>query len=353
MAATLIRIKGVWHYRFQVHGKRVQRTTRETSKTRAEEVARRAYDAAVARANGGQPMATLREVIGMWLEVHRPIHSAHHIATVERFARLHLYDLGDRRIDDITTADVERARNLHLQDHKPASANQWLRILKLLMRWAIRREIIPHLPWKVALIKVQKVPRALLPVAVARQWLEEIDRHSARMPRAGAAVRLMFGLGLRESEATSARWEWLDWSRRLYTPGRTKGKEADPLPVPDWLIEYLAPWRQAEGLIAAKPDGRPFGPGFARQAMRRANDSCGISGITPHRLRGTFATLLSESGVPVQTIQRVMRHKHLQTTLNYLEVNLDLAAAAQQAIGRQIGFGSTKTASDPKPEAAG
>jgi integrase len=351
MSVDVFKPKGckVWHYRFQLNGKRVQRTTREASKTRAEAVARRAYDAAVARDNGGQPMVTLREIIKMWLEVHRPIYSAHHIRTVDGFARLHLYDLGDKRIDAITTADVESGRNQHLQSHRPASANQWLRILKLLMRWAVRREIIPALPWNVALIKVQKVPRALLPVAVAKQWLEEVDKLSSRTPRAGAAVRLMFGLGLRESEAISARWEWLDWSRQLYTPGRTKGKEADALPVPGWLIDYLEPLRQAEGLIAVRPDGRPFVSGFARWAMQRANETCGISGITPHRLRGTFATLLSESGVPVQTIQRVMRHKHLQTTLNYLEVNLDLAAAAQKSIGEQIGFRAEKTAGDSKP----
>lgn len=72
--------------------------------------------------------------------------------------------------------------------------------------------------------------------------------------------------------------------------------------------------------------------------MRQANEACSVTGITPHRLRGTFATLLSEAGVPVQTIQRVMRHKSHATTMADLEKNLELAALAQDNIGSKAGL---------------
>lgn len=45
----------------------------------------------------------------------------------------------------------------------------------------------------------------------------------------------------------------------------------------------------AERLIVAKANGQAFAPGFVRQSMRRANKECSIKGITPPRLRGTFA----------------------------------------------------------------
>lgn len=53
----------IWHFRFRVAGVRVQRTTREKDKGRAEIVAQRAYDDAVIRANGGHPIPTLFEVL--------------------------------------------------------------------------------------------------------------------------------------------------------------------------------------------------------------------------------------------------------------------------------------------------
>lgn len=344
MSATLFKQGKVWHFRFQVGGVRVQRSTRMTSKTKAEEIAKRQYDAAVVRANGGEPVPTLDELAGMWVVVHRPVASASHIRSVETFRRLHMYDLGAKPIGEISTKDVELARGQHLETHAPSTANHWLRILKLLTMWAVKREILAASPWRVKMLKVQKKPRPFLPIDVARTWFDAVDAATARTPDVGTAVRLMFGLGLRESEAASARWEWMDWERSTYTPGITKGREAEPVPMPAWLREHLEPLRQVDGLIVAKPSGQAFAPGFARQAMRRANKECSLKGITPHRLRGTFATLLSEAGVPIQTIQRVMRHKSHATTMGYLEKNLDTAARAADVIGEKVGFGGAKVA---------
>jgi integrase len=338
MSANVFKKGDIWHYRFQVGGARVQRSTRMRNRRLAEKKAEQEYEAAVVRANGGQPVPTLEQLIEVWIVVHRPVASAAHIRSVDTFRRLHMYDLGSKAIDSITTADVELARNLHLQDHKPASANHWLRILKLLTMWAVKRGTLAAAPWRVSMLKVQKRPRATLALDVARAWFDAVDDAAKRTPAVATAVRMMFGLGLRESECASARWEWVDWQRATYTPGITKGREAEPVPMPAWLVEHLEPLRQAQGLIVVREDGKEFQSGFARQVMRKANSSCSLKGITPHRLRGTFATLLSEAGVPVQTIQRVMRHKSPVTTMGYLEKNLDLAARAQNQIGANTGM---------------
>jgi len=346
MVATLKKVGGVWHYRFQVNGQRVQRSTRETSRTKAEALADKAYKDAVVRANGGEPVPTLAELGRAWLEVHRPVVGSHHVACVERFLRLHTYGLGGKKIGDIRTEDVERARNEHLSGRRPATANHWLTQLKLLTLWAVKRGILDRSPWTVKAIKVQKRPRAMLPLDVAQTWCSAVDSASGARPAVGTAVRLMFGIGLRESEAITARWEWFDWQRGTYTPGITKGREADPLPLPAWLRDHLAPLRREEGLVVCRADGQPFSSGFARSVIRRANAACKVKGITPHRLRGTFATLLSEEGVPIQTIQRMMRHKHHATTMNYLEVNLGLAPGAQERIAQKAGFGGAKVANE-------
>lgn len=328
----------VWHYRFQVAGKRVQRSTRLTSREKAEAVAGRAYADAVTRANGGQPVPTLLELFEEWQTVRGPVASAAHRRSVDVVKRLHLYDLGELPVCDISTLHIEKARNQHLVEHKPTSANHWLRVLKLIVNWAVKREILPRLPWRVAMLKVQKRPRAILPLTVAMDWFSHVDTSTPRAPEVGIAVRMMFGVGLRESEAASARWEWIDWQRGTYTPGITKGREADPLPMPQWLIEHLAPRRKDEGLIAPRADGSPLPPGFARRPMEQANAKCSIKGLTPHRLRGSFATLLSEAGANIQSIQAAMRHKSPLTTMGYLEKNMATVAHAQEQIAAKMGF---------------
>lgn len=338
MSANVFKVGQIWHFRFQVGGVRVQRSTRLRNRLRAEAFAQAAFNDAVVKANGGQPVPTLDELAGAWLEIHRPTASSNHLKSVETFRKLHMYQLGAMKIGDIGTEHVELARNQHLAERRPATANHWLRILKLLTLWAVKRDILAKSPWKVAMIKVQKRPRPVLPLDVAKTWFDAVDQAVGKHHGVGTAIRLMFGLGLREGEAASARWEWIDWQRNTYTPGETKGREAEPVPMAAWLRDELAALRQPEGLIAPRKDGSQFGAGFARRAMRQANAACAVKGITPHRLRGTFATLMSEAGVPVQTLKEIMRHKSFVTTMGYLEKNMGTAVKASNEIGSIIGF---------------
>jgi integrase/recombinase XerC len=339
MSYHLFRVGKVWHYRWQIDSKRVQRSTGETDRPLAEKVAARAWREARLWARDGKTIPTVKELVGQWLQIHTATASPAHIKVVEAFGRLHVFDLADVLIDELTTERVEQARAKYLADHAPVSANQWLKVLRLLCNWSIRRGVLPAMPFHVRTLKVQKKPRATLPITLALDWLAAIDQREGDREGVRTAVRLMLGLGLRESETSSARWEWLDMERQTYTPGRTKGKEADALPVPEWLLAYLAPRRQTSGLMIARPDGKPLPAGFTRAAMLDANQAVGAPHITAHRLRGTFATLLSQSGVPVQDIQRALRHKNLATTAAYLETDMDHVAQGQARVAAKIGFG--------------
>ena len=147
-----------------------------------------------------------------------------------------LYELCDLPITKLTTERIELARNQHLATRKAASANHWLRYMKLLVNWAVKRKIIAKLSWDVPMQAVQKVPSVTLPTKRTADWFDAIDKASRRRPSVALAVHLMYGLAMRESEAATARWEWIDFERRTYTPGITKGKEAVPIPMPAWLI---------------------------------------------------------------------------------------------------------------------
>lgn len=338
MSYVLIRVGRVWHYRFQVAGRRVQRSTHETVKGKAEEIAEKAYRLERMASRGEEPVPTLAQLAQKWIAANRSTASKGHIRALEIFARLHLYDLSGVKIDRIRVEAVEVARDRHLASHAPASVNHWLRNLRLLFHWAVQRGFIDAIPWKLRSLKLQKKPRVILPTPTAAAWLIAVDVAAGARKGIGTAVRLMLGLGLRESEALSARWEWIDWERSVYTPGLTKGREAQPLPVVGWLKEYLAASKAPEGLIVRSPTGKPFTPGYTGRVMKKANAVCGTPGVTPHRLRGTYATLLSESGVPVQDIKRLMRHKDLLTTLGYLELDHGRAVTGLEEIAKRMGF---------------
>jgi len=327
----------IWHYRFQRDGARIQRSTGETDQVRAEAVAWAAWD-------GRSPIPTLKQLAWMWLDAREGIVSQKYYDGVKTIAKLHLYQLADTKIDRIRTADIEAARKRYLRKHSKGSANLWLSAIRMLFNWAAAkgRKLIQEVSWSVPKIRTQKKPRVLLPQSRAATWLSAVDRLAGE-GRWGlaTAIRLMLGLGLRESEALSARWEWLDLERGIYTPGKTKGKEAAPIAVPAWLIQHLSACKVArKGLIVPSPYRRQkaYRPGATRHLIMRANAETGVAGVTPHRLRGTYATLLSEHGVPVQDIKAVLRHKDLRTTVGYLEVDLSRVAKAQERIAENMGI---------------
>ena len=308
MSFVLKQIGKVWHYRFQVNGVRVQKSTRETSRNKAAQVATEAWERAKLTVRSKEPIPTLAGLAQMWLNRNRPIMSGHYIRSVETITNLHLTGFVNTRIDLITTDMVEDARELYLVAHSRHSANTWLNILSVLFHWAIEHNLINQMPWKVRRLKVQKIPRVSLSTPLIAPFLEAVDKHQNYGISAG--IRLMLGLGLRESEALTARWEWIDWERKTYTPGKTKGFEAVAIPIAAWLMEWFQATRfDKDELIVFKPYGTQYSAGFA-----------------------------SEQGVSVQNIQHAMRHKDSITTMKYLEVYVDEVRRGVNQIAEKSGM---------------
>jgi len=63
--------------------------------------------------------------------------------------------------------------------------------------------------------------------------------------------------------------------------------------------------------------------GYCRQRLRTFGQRCGVF-ITPHQLRFSCATLLLNADVPILTIQWVLGHRSVQTTLRYTRLYDDI-----------------------------
>lgn len=61
---------------------------------------------------------------------------------------------------------------------------------------------------------------------------------------------------------------------------------------------------------------RPLTVTYCAHRLRTYGQRCGVT-VTPHQLRHSCATLLLNAGAPIVTVQRLLGHRHIDTTLGY------------------------------------
>ena len=136
------------------------------------------------------------------------------------------------------------------------------------------------------------------------------------------------------------------------------------IPIPDWLLKHLKGiWEEAKspavGLILPAPDGAQHECQFTTKPVARCARKLGVHGLTPHRLRATWATGHFEIGTPLSQIQQMMGHESPETTLKYIVQRPMDQAVAQANLAARMGFqeevveGMTKPVTQKSPVVKG
>ncbi len=220
----------------------------------------------------------------------------------------------------------------------PTYANNTFRTLKAICHYGIRVHYLHSLPFHLPKLKVQRKPRPVVPLVQMRDFFAVVDQE-ARNPHIPVLIRVMVGLGLRESEALGLRWEWFS-DHRTYSVGRTKNRLPRTLPVPEWLWTaiHTMPKTLSEWVFPSE-DGNPHRAQFTKKVLQRVCRKLGLGNITPHRLRATFASIhASEAGTPITELRQLLGHRCLTTTALYCEMSLEVQRKAQDALSQKLGL---------------
>ena len=168
-----------------------------------------------------------------------------------------------------------------------------------------------------------KQPKKLPVILSSEEVRRVIEGTVTRKQRALLATT--YAAGLRVSEVVRLKLGDIDAQRMSLRIEQGKGaKDRDTLLSPRLLEELRAYWRQyrpARWLFPARGGKGPMDPSTAQKLYYAAKLRAGITkrgGI--HALRHAFATHLLEAGTDLHTIQRLLGHGHLGTTMRYFHL---------------------------------
>lgn len=267
---------------------------------------------------------------------------------------------GRRHPREMGAAEVQAYLNHLAVDREcaPSTAKQALCALVFLYRHVLGQD----LPWLDGLQRPKGQPR--LPVVLSVDEVRRLLAATSGTP--GLVLQLLYGTGMRMMEALRLRVKDLDLARRTITIREGKGGKDRTTMAPDSLLAALQAQIDARrklhdvDLAAGMADvelphaferkhagaGRLWAwqfvfcsPGYAtcprtgvirrhhlhevnvQRAMRAAVAAAGIhKRATVHTLRHSFATHLLEGGTDIRTIQELLGHSQVETTMIYTHV---------------------------------
>jgi integrase/recombinase XerC len=142
-----------------------------------------------------------------------------------------------------------------------------------------------------------------------------------------ALLLLLYGSGLRVSEATGLMGDILPLGSTLRVTGKRNKTRIVPLLeiVRTAIQEYLAlcPYTAgADQPLFRGAQGGPLSPALVRRAVQGARTRLGLSDrTTPHALRHSFATHLLAGGADLRSLQELLGHASLSSTQVYTAVD--------------------------------
>lgn len=241
-----------------------------------------------------------------------------------------LNDLGG-----ITAGEI-RAWLAHLRSGdnplSPRSLAQALSAIRTFHRFLDRRLETPNPA--LALVRGPKVkPGAPRPVSedqalgmLAEPALDP-DREDWEAARDQAVLTLLYGCGLRISEALSLKRSDAPIPDTLRITGKgSKTRIVPVLPAVREAVEaYLAQVPHVldrDGPLFVAKRGGALSPRHVQATVQHLRGRLGLpASATPHALRHSFATHLLGAGADLRSIQELLGHASLSTTQRYTEVD--------------------------------
>ncbi|MBY0553888.1 tyrosine-type recombinase/integrase [bacterium] len=224
-----------------------------------------------------------------------------------------------------------------------ASRNRKIATLKSLFGWLYDQKhldndfssqlICPKVPKKIPhFLSVDEVISIIDSLNRGLELAADEPEKLAKLKRKKALFLLLYGGGLRISEACKIKWSDIQFKeKRILILG--KGSKERYAALPAFSMDFLKELHSQKNkediyVFGTKALHTRIGYGY----IRELGSSAGLmASIHPHSLRHSYATHMLASGANLRTLQTLLGHESLQATEKYTHLSVDhLARLVEQ-----------------------
>jgi integrase len=322
---------------FDVHGKRLTRRSSWKTKTEAKEALRKMVRE-LDEGTGTWSQVTVKDAVDGWLRDGLHGRSAATVKTCRHLCESHIVPgLGNRRLVDLRARDVDRWLDAR-RELSTSTLQRLLSTLRRVIRWAEARDLVGR---NVAMVCTAPTgtggrPSSSLTLAQAQAVMAAAEESHLH-----AYVVLALLTGVRTEELRALTWDRLDllgdpggsppmppsiqvW-RSVRSGGDTKTRSSRrTLGLPNRAVGALEKERARQveagiwaesGFVFCTSSGSPLDAANVRRSFRSVCEKAGLEGTwTPRELRHSFVSLMSDAGVPLEAIARLVGHRSTAVT---------------------------------------
>lgn len=221
--------------------------------------------------------------------------------------------------DTLTLEDIKTFQLYLVEEQEVACStfNIYTHAIRFFFLKTLRRD------WQIDFIPYQKTGRLLPEILNAKELCALFESVSNLKHR--TLLMTTYSAGLRVSEVVHLQVSDIDSQRMMIRVDQGKGRKDRYVPLSLTLLpvlrEYWKLVRTPDWLFAGRDPSQPLNIKSAQRVFKNAKEKAGITkNVSIHSLRHAFATHLLEAGVDIRTIQRLLGHRSLSSTMIYTHV---------------------------------
>jgi integrase len=353
-----------WYENFTVNDHRFRGSLETDDRDQAEIIAaKKRADALLGKLTGKKPEHTLSQALGRYLLEH-----GQHLASagdIRRMGKVLISDLGKHKLlHEIIPADLATYAARRRATLSNRSVNAELEHLRAVTRragslWGVETPVIN---WQNVLLEEAGEREHVLSAE------EEGRLFAALRPDYHAMMRFALLTGVRLGNVVGLTWQQIDWDARTIifrVKSKKPGGEIHYIPITPAVAAILSLERGRDrervftyvcdrnrhdprrGIVQRKGVRYPFTHDGWRKAWKAALEAAGITDFRFHDLRHTAGTRALHAHRNLKTVQRMLGHKNIATTLRYTRSDVEDVRAAMEAVETQSRLrankGETKT----------